>query len=322
MKILLVGLGGMGSCHYANAQQIPIAEVTAAVGQSDKDRSVAAEWGIPIYATITEACTSETVELVDICAPTFLHKELVLEAIANGKHVIVEKPVALHYDDVVQMYEAAHKAGVQLYVAQVVQFKRETEALRQVLADGRYGRPLDGYFQRLTACPKWTHGRWLFDRDKSGLIPYDLHIHDLDLIISLFGKPDRVAYTSCRCEGKDYDEHYRFSYGYSSGLNVVAEAGWLNAAIPFMAHWRVYFERGMLICDENGVTGYDADGEKTVFDVSETVRVASGINLPASGEFLRELTHLIECAQRGEPSPMVPKQRILDVMEILEQIRY
>ena len=83
---------------------------------------------------------------------------------------------------------------------------------------------------------------------------------DFKLKRNLFGKPDRVAYTSCRCEGKDYDEHYRFSYGYSNGLNVVAEAGWLNAAIPFMAHWRVYFEHGMLIYDENGENA--ADGHR------------------------------------------------------------
>ena len=160
---------------------------------------------------------------------------------------------------------------------------------------------------------------WLFDREKSGLLPFDLHIHDLDLIVSMFGKPDDVIFTECAGEGKAYAEQYRFLYVWHSGLNVCAEAAWYNAAIPFTARWRVYFERGMLICDHSGVTGYSADGEVTRFDLSDPVQVDCGVNLGVTGWFYRELTHLLACAQKGEPSPFVPKQQILDVMEILDQ---
>ncbi len=320
MKILLVGLGGMGACHYKNYQHIPGGEVVACVGRTDSDRAAAKAWNLPIYENITEACVKEDIDLVDVCAPTYLHKALVLEAIACSKHVIVEKPIALHLDDAKAMYAAAEEQGVQLYVAQVLQFTREVETLREVVSSQRYGKPLDGCFERLTACPKWSQGGWLLDKEKSGLLPFDLHIHDLDVIVSMFGKPNSVSKTTCAGEGKAYAEQIRLQYGYKSGLNVCGEAAWFNACIPFTARWRVYFERGMLVCDHNGVTGYAADGEVTKFDISEPVTVDCGINLGRSGWFLRELSHLLACAEKNEPSPLVPKQRILDVLEIVEQI--
>lgn len=113
----------------------------------------AAQWGLPLYATLTELCAAEQADLADICAPTFLHKPLALEAIRHGLHVITEKPAALSLADAQEMYEAADRAGVQLYVAQVLQFTREVETLHQVMEDERYGKPLDACFERLSARP-------------------------------------------------------------------------------------------------------------------------------------------------------------------------
>ena len=136
-------------------------------------------------------------ELADICAPTYLHKALALEAFGRGLHVITEKPVALSLADAQEMYEAADRAGKQLYVAQVLQFTREVETLHEVIRDERYGKPLDACFERLSARPGWVQGSWLFQKEKSGLLPFDLHIHDLDMMVSVFGEPQSMDYTSC-----------------------------------------------------------------------------------------------------------------------------
>ncbi len=319
MNIALVGLGGMGTVHYMNYQHIPDVRVVGVVGATEADQRKAAEWGVPMYPTLTALCAAQPVDLTDICAPTFLHKQLVLESLSLGKHTLTEKPVALSLADARAMFAAADQAGRQLYVAQVLQFTREVEALRTVLADGRYGKPLDACFERLSASPKWSQGNWLFDVRKSGLIPFDLHIHDLDVIISLFGAPQTVACTSAGAADKAYREQYRFQYGYPN-LTVCAEAAWFNAAIPFTARWRVYFERGMLVCDAAGVNGYAADGAVTPFDVEDPVKIPTGINLPPTGWFLRELTHFTQCAAENRPSERVPRAQVLTVLETLERL--
>ena len=317
MNIVLVGPGGMGTVHYANYAHVPRARVVAVVGTTEADQKKAGEWGLPIYPSITDACRKEQAELVDICAPTFLHKKLALESAACGMHTLTEKPIALSLCDAQEMYEAAEKARVQLYVGQALQFSLEAETLHQVVRDGRYGRPLDACFERLSAKPGWSQGHWLLNPSQSGGLAFDLHIHDLDLIVSVFGKPKTVRYTYCGAE--ESPAQYRFTYD-CGGVNVSAEAAWFNACIPFTARWRVYFERGMLVNDAHGLTGYDANGGTTAFDVEEKVKIPTGINLPPTGMFLRELSHFVKLADENKPSERVPKEQVLHVLETLESI--
>jgi len=319
MKILLVGAGGMGTAHFRNYAEIPDACVQALVGVSEADRKAAAEWGLPVFPTITQAVEQVQAEIADLCVPTFLHESLALEAFQRGLHVITEKPCALSRASAENMFRAAREAGRQLYVAQVVQFTRETEVLRQVVQGGRYGRPLDGFFERLSARPAWSQGAWLLDKAKSGLLPFDLHIHDLDLMVSLFGKPDSVQVTSCT-ENEGLQDHLRISYTFPGGVTACGEAAWFNACVPFTARWRVYFERGMLVCDGKTVTGYGADGQVTDFDTHDPVQIAGGVNLPANGWFYRELSHFLSCAENGIPSPLVPESQVLAVLSVLEKM--
>lgn len=319
MNIGLVGLGGMGTAHYHNYAHVQNARVSAAVGKTETDKARAAEWKLPLYETITQMCANEPIDLVDICVPTFLHRDLAVESLTLGKNTITEKPIALCLEDAKAMFDAAEQAGVQLYVAQVLQFARQTEILHEILKDRRFGKPLDACFERLSACPKWSQGSWLFDRSKSGLVPFDLHIHDLDVMISAFGKPKTMGFTCCGGEDKPYREQYRFTYGYD-GMTVSAEAAWLNADIPFMARWRVYFERAMLIYDGGMLNAYTADGQTIVYDVEDPIKIPTGINVPPTGMFLRELEHFVQCASQNRPSERVPKEQVLAVLEVLKHM--
>ena len=115
-------------------------------------------------------------------------------------------------------------------------------------------------------------------------------------------------------------DHLRVCYSWKNGMTVCGEAAWFNAPIPFAARWRVYFERGMMIFDGQTVTGYAADGEITVFDTSDPVQIASGINLPTNGWFYRELSHFLRCAEKNEPSPLVPESQVLAVLSVAEKL--
>lgn len=319
IQIGIVGLGGMGTVHHSNYQYIKGCKVVAAVGQGEQDLARARHWGVPLYSTVDEMCGAQALDVVDICTPTFLHKQLALPALYLGKHVICEKPAALRRADAEEMFCAARQNGVQLYVAQVLQFTREVEILREVIDDGRFGRPLDAYFERLSMVPRWAQGGWMFDVDKSGLLPFDLHIHDLDIIVSLFGRPKSYAYTSCGNPGRNYKEQYRFTYAYDD-LHVSAEAAWFNADIPFAARWRVYFENALLVNDGEKLVAYPAGGDPILFDTTEKHKVPTGINLPPTGMFLNELSHFIGCVQQNRPSPLVTEKQVLTVVALLEEI--
>lgn len=319
MNILLVGAGGMGTTHYNNYRQIDGAQVAALVGTTQQDRDTAQGWGIPCFESIAQAVQVVTVDAADICVPTYLHKELALQAFACGLHVICEKPCALSLADGRQMFEAAKAAHRQLYVAQVVRFTPETAVLRRVIEEKTYGAPVDAVFERLSARPAWTQGSWLMEKEKSGLLPFDLHIHDLDLAVSLFGAPSEVLIAAEHADGS-LPTQCRLTYKWADGMTASAEAAWFNACIPFTARWRVSFEKGMLIYDGESVKGYDAAGQTVTYDTTDPVMIPGGANLPANGWFYRELSHFVACAQQNIPSPIVTEEQVLAVLSVLEEI--
>ena len=313
LKIGIVGGGGMGNVHWANWKAVEGAEVTAFCGNPE----TAAKWGLRACATIEEM--APFVDVVDICTPTFLHRDQVIKSLELGKDVICEKPIALNSADARQMLDTARRCGRNLYIAQVLQFTKEIQALQRLVESGEYGQVLDASFERLSAAPRWAAGGWLFDREKSGLLPFDLHIHDLDVIVSLFGKPRAIAVHSCRGRGKDYAEHLRIDYDYGD-KHVNAEAAWVHADSPWTARWRVYFENALVVHDGASMTAYSFDAPPRVFDIKDEVEISTGINVPPCGWYYNELKHFADCIRAGKPTPRVPRERLLAVMELLEEI--
>lgn len=319
IKIGIVGAGGMGTVHRSNYAYMEGCRVAAVVGQTKQDEERSKEWGVPLYRDVDAMLDREEIDVVDVCTPTFLHKEHVMKALARGKHIITEKPIALTSADAKEMFDMAREKGVQLFVGQVLRFYKESQLLKELVEDGRYGMVLDAVFERLSACPRWAQGGWLFDKAKSGHLPFDLHIHDLDLMVSLFGKPEEFRFTSCGGSDRDYKEQFRFFYRYQD-FNVLAEAAWFNADIPFTARWRVYFENAVVINDGTSMIAYQFDREPLVFDTEEKIKIPTGINVPPTGVYLEELTHFMDCIRQNRPSERVKQDEIMTVVEILEQI--
>jgi predicted dehydrogenase len=118
--------------------------------------------------------------VVDICAPTHLHYELVLKAAAAGKDIICEKPLARTITQAQEMIAACESAGVKLLVAHVVRFFPEYAQAKAVVAAGQIGQPAVIRLTRGTFRPKKPMDNWFTDFEKSGGMMFDLMIHDFD----------------------------------------------------------------------------------------------------------------------------------------------
>lgn len=315
LRIGIVGGGGMGRVHFANWKAVEGAEVVALCGNA----ACAEEWGVPAYSSITQMVAHAEIDVVDICTPTFLHHDQVVEALNLGKDVICEKPIALNSADARDMLDSAEKNGRNLYIAQVLQYTKEIQALHALVKSGEYGAVLDASFERLSAAPRWAVGGWLFDKEKSGLLPFDLHIHDLDVIVSLFGKPQSFTVHTCKGRDKTHAEHLRIDYNYGD-KHVNAEAAWFNADSPWTARWRVYFENALVINDGSSMVAYSFDAPPRVFDTKDAVEISTGINVPPCGWYYNELDHFARCIREGKPTPNVTREQLLTVMEILEEV--
>ena len=319
LEIGLVGSGGMGTVHISNYAHLEDCKVVAICDPSPAAAQKAQEIGAVLYTDIDTMLKQQPqLDIVDICTPTFMHKQHVLAALSAGKHVLCEKPLALHEADAKEMMALAEEKGAVLFVGQVLQYSQEARVLRELVQSGEYGKVLDASFLRLSACPRWVKNGWLFDKERSGHLPFDLHIHDLDLIISLFGAPQSLSFTSCGNAEKDYKEQYRFTYTYAD-KHIMAEAAWFNADIPFTATWRVYFENAVVENNGTNVVAYQFDCEPRVFDTEEKLKIPTGINVPPTGMFYSELADFLQQVRSGQTG-CARKAEILEVIRILEQI--
>lgn len=313
--IALVGTGGMGAVHYANWQHIEGAKIVAVVGHGQTDQDKALAWGVPFFERLSDANAWTMFSVVDICTPTFLHAQIIREALMLGKHVICEKPLTLSSSEAEDLYRQAALIGKQLYTAQVLQFTKAVSTLHRLVEEHRWGDVCSAHFVRLSEAPAWSSGGWLFDKTQSGLIPFDLHIHDLDVIISLFGAPQEATMYPTG----DPESHISFLYRYPSRL-VTAEAAWYHAKFPFTATWRVEFDHAVAVNTGNEVIVYPEDEFPIHYDTSDPVVVSTGINVPPTGWYYNELSHFLSCIQQDIPSPLVPKDRIITVLRTIEEM--
>ncbi len=188
-----------------------------------------------------DACLRDpAVDAVDICVPTDLHQSYATAALRAGKHVLVEKPLALDGASADRMIEEARRAGRTLMCAQVLRFFPV------------YRVPLPGpaqsaRFTRQCGEPEWSG--WLRDPARSGGGVFDLLIHDVDYSVRLFGAPQSVSaygYTDLD-HGIDWVVA-EFQYEHTGP--VVIEGGWyFPGSFPFRMQYRIITESGILEYD-------------------------------------------------------------------------
>jgi predicted dehydrogenase len=190
MKVGIVGTGFMGTTHAAGWAATP-ATIAGFVTQSpDGGANLIERVGGKIYPDF--AAMLADVDVVDICAPTHLHHELVLQAAAAGKHIVCEKPLGRTVAQGQEMIAACRQAGVKLLVAHVVRFFPEYAQAQAVVAGGEIGQPAVIRLTRGTFQPKKAVDNWFLDVEKSGGMMFDLMIHDFDIARWLAGEVTSV----------------------------------------------------------------------------------------------------------------------------------
>ena len=319
VNIILVGLGGMGKVHYSNYREIPEVDVVAVVGKGEEDEKTANSISVPFFVSLVEAIKAfPFANIVDITTPSFIHYNYVLEALENGRHVICEKPLSLSSKKAEELFALASKKQLTLNVGHVMRYTHEFGALKRIVEEKTYGSVIDASFSRISSKPMWSRDSWLFDKSKSGLIPFDLHIHDLDMMVALFGMPKQFRHYAAGKDSNGIQLYHNMEYTYD-GFRVKAEAGWLESSVPFTAVWRVIFEKAVVEYDGKRVMVYPWKEDPFEVDTSYSKVISTGINLSANGWYYEELKYLID-SFINHPRNIIDPDVIIGELKILESM--
>ncbi|MFZ4896089.1 Gfo/Idh/MocA family protein [Plantibacter sp. Mn2098] len=185
--IAIIGAGSMGRAH---------ARAWAGAGLGDQVAYVCTTRGTtslddaPLAASVSDldaVLADPAVGIVSVCTPTDTHADIAIRALQAGKHVLLEKPIALTVDDAhLIRAQAAISPGV-LMVAHVVRFFGGYRAVREAAEAGTLGAPLSVHAERLSGPPKPSP--WWHDETRSGGVLVDFAIHDFDQLNLFLGEP-------------------------------------------------------------------------------------------------------------------------------------
>jgi predicted dehydrogenase len=275
IRIGIIGIGFMGRIHYLAARDLKDARVTAICSRDAK--KLAGDWsgtrgnfgpppghvdvgGLKRLGTLDEMLNDPEIDLVDVCNPTLQHEATAIAALKAGKHVLVEKAIALQPEAADRMLSSAKKAGKLLMVAHVLPFFPEFAFAARAVRGGEFGNLLGGHFQRVISKADWSSE--IADVSATGGPAVDLHIHDTHFIGLLCGVPKQV-FSSGIVEGAAVT-YLTTNYLYGSDRPAVSCSSGAVAmkSRPFVHGYELYLEKATLTYQSGTVplTVLHADG--------------------------------------------------------------
>ncbi|MFI4861529.1 MAG: Gfo/Idh/MocA family protein [Phycisphaerales bacterium JB063] len=321
IKVGVVGLGMMGWTHldvYAKLEGVEVVAVAdrATDRLTGKERPGGniegqAQGGFDIskvkgYTDAAELIADPNVDVVDVCLPTPAHVPFGLLALENGKHLLMEKPLARTSEDAQKLVDAAQKSGKLAMPAMCMRFWPGWTWLKKAVDEQTYGKVLAANFRRVSSHPQ---GAFYQSGEASGGAALDLHIHDTDFIQHLFGMPKAVTSVGYS-KPTDAVDHIITRYHYDGVPMVVAEGSWaLTEGFGFSMRYTVNFEKATATFGEPGDTPLRLveEGKEPVF-----------IELEQGMGYEYEIEYFMACVKNGTAPERVTMTDAANAVRIVE----
>jgi UDP-N-acetylglucosamine 3-dehydrogenase len=307
----------MGRTHADAYLRMPNARLVAVGGsQPGKRATWKPPYDVKLYQEFDAIIKDSNIDVIDICVPTFMHEELVVRSAESGKQVICEKPLAFSVSSFDRMIAAVQRSRVRLMVAQVVRFFAHYARARQLVREGALGEVSYAWAARLSEPPKWA--AWFQDPAKSGGGLFDLHVHDVDYMVSLFGQPKRVICTGVQSDAGAWNQVLNL-LEYEK-TRIAIEANYMMAR-----GWP--FTTGLRIVGTGGSLEY---GFRVAGNVESVSRAQNDFVLYPDGQpaqkveivdpdpYFTELQYFVNCIEKNEDPEMVPLSEVRQVLGIIE----
>lgn len=317
----ILGSGFMGTMHATVYSQLPDVKIGGVADiRGEKAKSLAKKFKTIPYYDPEQILQKPEIQIVDICLPTFLHKEYVIKAAENGKDVLCEKPIALTVEDANEMIEVCKRNNVRFMVAHVIRFWSEYKFLKEVYASKKYGELKSISMRRLSPLPTWGWQDWLLAQEKSGGALVDLHIHDTDFLLYLIGEKPEKIYSKI-IKNYSNDAHVFTSFTFKNGLIASVEGGWdFPPKFPFEMSYIAKFEKATVEFNSRNnpsLVVYEANGnvERPTFEKVKAEGVEG--NIEDLGGYFYEIRYFVDHVIHNKPFQVVTPEDARDSLELI-----
>ena len=335
VNVGIAGIGFMGVTHFDAYAKVRGAQVAAICTRSqaklDGDWStVQGNFGdaggkrdlgeIARYRDFADLIPHPSLDLISICLPTPQHVDETLAALEAGKHVVVEKPIALTVDAADRMIAAAKANDRLLMVAQVLRFWPQWRYLKSLVAERTFGKLVALNLTRIIAVPDWS--KEMADLGANGGPLIDLHIHDVDFILYLLGKPKRVHTIGRERGNAVIYVASTYDFGGDDAPIVSCQSGAAaTRGRPFMHSFDACFERATVrFSQATEPAGNDPASRRSASQVLTVSHADKRIEHPQFDQtdgFVPQMQHVVDCVASNRQSDVIAAQSARDSLALV-----
>lgn len=325
-KVAILGAGFISEIHLESYHRfIPEAEVVAIYARkAEKAKEFAAKHHIEKWYSDVDAIINESgCEIVDICLPNYLHADACIKAAKAGKHIIIEKPLAVTLEEADEMIDACKKAGVILMYAEELCFAPKYERVRHLVKEGAVG---EVYMLKQSEKHSGPHTDWFYDVNLAGGgVLMDMGCHAMEWFRWMLGNAKPISvYASMstvlhkeRTKGED---NSIVIIEFENGVTAVAENSWAKHG-GMDDRSEVHGTGGVIYADlfmGNSAISYSKHGYGYAMEKADTT---VGWSFTVFEEvfnqgYPHELKHFVDCV-RNNKEPLVTGEDGRVVLEIL-----
>ena len=310
VKVAVTGIGFMGKMHLGIYNELENVEIAALcdieqeamnITTLDAGGNIEGTGGeidlssAGTYTDFNKMLEAGGFDVVDICLPTYMHRNYSVRALEAGYHVFCEKPLAMDGKETDAIADAVKKSGKLFSVGQCLRFWPAYTELKKIIDLGKYGKVTYAEFARYSSTPTWAWDGWLLDSKRSGSAALDLHIHDSDTILWLFGVPKSVRSIGVP-SGDGSFSHLTTVYNYDD-VAVTSTSGWsCSSSYGFNMRCFVILEQAVIEMDFS---------KPDVLTVAPEGGEKHAVPLPEKDGYFYELEEFVEGIEKGSLSDKV-----------------
>jgi predicted dehydrogenase len=256
LKIGIVGLGWVAGAHIQTFKHVKGAAVTAVSSRRALDRAeLTAQYGVPlkVHPTYEAMLADPEIDVIDICTPHPYHPDQAIAAANAGKHLIIEKPIALSWHDAKRVRDAIAANGVKAMVCFEVRFSAQFTLARSIVEQGLLGDVHYGEVDYYHGIGPW-YGQypWNIKKAMGGSSLLTAGCHALDSLLMLMQAPVEEVTSYATTSRSDYFTPYEYptsivSILKFSGGKVGKCASIVDCLQPYYFHTHIVGSHGSLL---------------------------------------------------------------------------
>ena len=183
VRFALAGFGAWGKFHAQSITGNPDAELVAIAAPSEASREEARRLhpSARIFSDSLAMIAEADFDIIDIVTPSHTHREIAVAAMSKGRHVLLEKPMAIALDDCKAIVAAAKRHGVQLAVGHEFRLSSQWGEIKKIIARGTIGEPQYVLVELLRKPYRQGASGWRYDQSRVGSWVLEEPIHFFDL---------------------------------------------------------------------------------------------------------------------------------------------